>query len=188
MLLRSWSIAALILLISLPLQAATTEVQGVSLPQRVELAGEQLQLNGAGLRQRLVFRVYVGSLYLPQRSSNIEQVLAMSGPKRIQLNLLRNVDQATLAEAIRDGFANNLSAIEQRRFANEIRQFAAMFDQGRQGDEVRIDFIPGTGVQVWHAGRDRGVIAGDEFHRAVLRIWLGEQPADERLKQGMLGR
>jgi hypothetical protein len=31
-------------------------------------------------------------------------------------------------------------------------------------------------------------IAGDEFYRALMKIWLGDKPVDRSLKAAMLGQ
>jgi hypothetical protein len=40
---------------------------------------------------------------------------------------------------------------------------------------------------VYIADELRGTIEGADFFQAVLRIWLGDKPADSGLKRGMLG-
>ena len=45
-------------------------------------------LNGAGLRKRAIFKVYVGSLYIPAKARTAQDVLAKA-PRRVQLDLLR---------------------------------------------------------------------------------------------------
>ncbi|RFA26356.1 hypothetical protein CAI21_16825 [Alkalilimnicola ehrlichii] len=178
---------ALGLLVSFSAQAETVTVRGVELPARIELGGEELVLNGHGIRSRFMVRVYVGALYLPESASAAQTVLGMQGPKRIRLSLLRDVDPETLDEAMNEGINNNLSAEEIAALAPYIEQLNSLVDSGNQGDDIFLDYIPGEGVRVSAAGRERGTIASEELYRALLLIWLGDKPADERLKRGMLG-
>jgi hypothetical protein len=168
--------------------AQSVEVRGVEVPTQVELDGQTLVLNGAGVRQRLMFRVYVGSLYLKERTSDAEAAIAMDGPKRVQMNMLRNVDADTLREALSEGFSNNLSASELQALQPRIKRFESLIQSGKKGNEVQLDYRPGTGTEVRLNGEVQGVIEGEDFNRAVLGIWLGEKPADEGLKRGMLNR
>ena len=56
-LLLSWNVNAL-------------EVAGVKLADKVQVGNETLQLNGAGLRTKWFFKVYVSALYLPQKQTS----------------------------------------------------------------------------------------------------------------------
>ena len=57
----------------------------------------------------------------------------------------------------------------------------------KSGDTILLDYVPGTGTRVLINGESKGMIPGEEFNRALLRIWLGDQPADAALKKAMLG-
>ena len=74
----------------------------------------------------------------------------------------------------------------QRRFT--IVGTPSLAKNGKKGDVIHLDFAPGTGTQVVFNGKPRGKpIAGDDFYRVLLRIWLGDSPVDTRLKRAMLG-
>jgi len=62
-----------------------------------------------------------------------------------------------------------------------------MFRAAKAGDVINIDFVPGAGTRVAINGEHRGVIPGREFNNALVDIWLGEEPADSKLKKAMLG-
>jgi hypothetical protein len=71
-------------------------------------------LNGGAVRTRAIFKVYVGSLYLPAKASDLAGVLAKS-PRRIQLNLLRDVSADQLLDALNEGLKDNNSPPSSRR-------------------------------------------------------------------------
>ena len=179
--------ASLLLLFTAPASAQTVKAHGVELPTQAELGGEQLTLNGAGLRKKFMFKVYVGSLYLQEKTSDADQVLNMEDPNRVRMDLLRDVDQDTLNEAMAEGLQANLTDAEREQFSAEIAQFNGMLDDGKKGDQVFIDYVPGEGIRITHDGRDKGTIANDDFHRPLLKLWIGPNPSDKNLKQGMLG-
>jgi hypothetical protein len=179
-------LAVLVALTSADVAAATT-VAGVSVPESATVAGQTLLLNGAGLRKKAIFNVYVGALYLTTKTHSAEAALAHTGPAKVTMKLLRDLEAAQLTEAWSEGFANNSSPGEVDALKPRIDRFNALFTDVKEGDLIEVDLLPGTGVTVSIAGKTRGTIEGDDFARAVLRIWLGPAPPSPQLKTGMLG-
>jgi hypothetical protein len=169
-----------------------TEVGGVRLADTVKVGGADLVLNGAGVRTRAVFKVYVGALYLPEKKTAANDALMQKGPKRVALHLLRDLAADQLGGALNDGLAANLSEAERAQFKAQIDELKATMDAvgaAREKSVVTIDFTPEAGTRVALDGAPRGKpIAGEEFYRALLRIWLGDKPVDRSLKAAMLGQ
>ena len=168
--------------------ALAAEVGGVNLADQQSVGGQTLVLNGAGIRTRAVFKVYVGSLYIPAKAPNLAAVLAQA-PRRIQLNLLRNLSGDQLTDAVNDGLRANLTAAEVEALKSETDQFVAMvntFGELKEGGVVTLDFFEGA-TRVGFNGAVKGTIAGDAFNRALTKIWLGDKPAQADLKSAMLG-
>jgi len=190
---RLWiaAIAACLLPVAPAFSAAPVHIEGQTFDATVQVAGADLQLNGVGLRAVAWFKGYAAGLYLPAKAGTPAQVLATTGPKRLQLRLLQDVPAAEFVKAIDKGIERNTAA-EQLPALNERRgQFDAQVQalgKVKKGDIVNLDFVPGRGMVFTHNGQTRGdVIAGDDFYSAVLRIFLGEHPVDDRLKAGLLG-
>lgn len=180
------------LLAWLPLAAPAAELEGIKLPDSAQVGdgGTVLVLNGAGLRTRFLFRVYVGALYLQKKNSVASAVINDAGAKRIALYMLRELSAAQFVSALEDGLKSNHGAEELTRLDAPVRQLRAIFDAvktAKAGDVILIDYLPGSGTRITVNGGVKGTIAGEEFNRALLRIWLGENPADQDLKKGMLG-
>lgn len=175
---------ALLLLAAFPLQAR--EDRGVDFPDTVAVDGESLVLNGVGTRTKFFFKVYHGALYLPTPARTAEAALAMPGPKRVVLHILREIDRDSLVDALKQGFADNQSPAQLAALQPRIERFAQQFRTVTKGERVVLDFTSaGTEVTV---GEDRAEpIEGEDFQRALLEVWLGEEPADGDLKRGMLG-
>jgi len=185
-------IAALIFAVVPTAHAA--EVEGVKLDDRVYIAQglPELVLNGAGVRRKLLFaKVYVTALYLTQKKSTSDAVLADTGPKRISMHVLQEeITAEQLVAALHDGLAANNQPPELAPLERRIRDLAGMMRQvGKinQGGTIVLDYLPGIGTRVTVNGVTRLTIPGDDFNRAVLRIWLGDKPVDGRLKQALLG-
>ena len=172
--------------------AFAAEVEGVKLADKVRLSegGPELVLNGAGVRTRVFFRVYVGALYLREKTGSPQAVLSDNGPRRIAMHMLRDLSAEQLFSAFNDGLKANHAPADVARFEPQVKQLEGIFNAvkaAKSGDTILLDYVPGTGTRVVVNGNARGTIAGEEFSRALLRIWLGEQPADGALKKAMLG-
>lgn len=178
-------------LVTFGLPAAGAELEGIKLADRARTGGgPEMVLNGAGVRTRLFVKVYVGALYLEQKSADAEAALAARGAKRIEIHMLRGIGSDQLYRALHDGLKANHGEDQMSRMDPQVRQFEAMFDPGKtleRGDRVVIDFLGDKGTRVSVNGEARGTIPGVEFSRAMLRIWLGDRPADADLKKALLG-
>jgi long-chain acyl-CoA synthetase len=164
------------------------EVGGVKLDDKVSVGGQELVLNGAGIRTRVVFKVYVGSLYLPAKATTPAAVLD-KGPRRIQLNLLRDVGSDEFVGALVDGMKDNNSAAEMAAVKAQVDQLVAIgkaLGQVKEKDVITLDFVDG-GTKMAVNGAVKGTLAGDAFNKALTKIWLGDNPVQADLKKAMLG-
>lgn len=174
--------------------AHAAEVGGVKLDDRLRLtsSGPELVLNGAGIRTRAIFKVYVGALYLSEKKTAANDAIGLPGPKRVALTLLRDLTAQQLSEALAEGIRNNASAAEQEALKARTDELVATMNaisEAKKGDVVLLDFLPDAGTRLTINGQVRGkTIPGEDFYRALLRIWLGEKPVDGDLKKGMLGQ
>jgi len=191
---RSVADTLLVLLIGavITISAAAAEIEGVKLADklRVSDAGPELVLNGAGVRTRVFFKVYVGALYLQKKENATDAVLADAGPKRVAMHLLRDLTAEQLFSALNDGLKNNHTPEQLAKLGPQLKQLEDIFNAvkaAKNGDVILLDYLPGAGTRVTVRGDDKGTIPGEEFNRALLRIWLGNQPADASLKKAMLG-
>ena len=164
------------------------EVGGVKLDDKVSLAGQELVLNGAGVRTRVVFKVYVASLYLPQPAKDLSAVLG-KGPRRIQMNMLRTLAADQLVDALNEGLAENSAPAELAAVKPQADQLASImkaFKEVKEKDVVALDFVDG-GTRVSLNGEAKGAIPGEPFNQALTRIWLGDKPVQADLKKALLG-
>jgi len=171
--------------------AQAVEVEGVKLDPTAQVGGAALQLNGAGVRTRAIFKVYVAGLYVPQKANSAAALLAQKGPRRVAITMLRNVDADTFSGALSEGLQKNLSEAQFAGFKAQIDTLNANFKaagEAKKGDVILLEFAPDTGTRVVVNGKLQGnAIPGEDFYTAVLRIWLGEKPVDGDLKKGLVG-
>jgi hypothetical protein len=185
-------LAGALLLALLPVaRAEVIDVQGARYDSSVVLAGERLELNGVGIRKRFMFDIYAGGLYVPKRAARTEELLAQSGPKRVALRFLRDVDGELFVTSLNNGLKANHSETELARWKSQVESLTRTINTialARRGDAINFEYTPQDGTRVTVNGVTRGpLIPGADFYAAVLRVWLGETPADAGLKKGMLG-
>jgi hypothetical protein len=186
-----WIVPSLIVLAAASAAAQPVELEGQKFEPTVQLAGQALNLNGVGLRKRAIFKVYVAGLYVPQKSTNPATLINDKGPRRVSLRLLRDVDADSFIDSFNEGLKNNLGETQLAALKPQIDSLTTTLKsigEVKKGDAINFDYAPDGGTRISVNGQPRGdAIPGADFFSAVLRIWLGEKPADETLKKGMLG-
>ena len=177
-----------------PAQAAepTNPIGGVRFEPQAQVAGQALQLNGTGLRALRIFKAYAAALYLPQRASSADGVVAQVGAKRLQIRMLWGVPAAEFVKAFDLGIQRNHPPEVRAQLAERVARFDALLTPlGKiaSGDTVNLDFQPGQGLVFTHNGRSVGApIPGEDFYAALLRVFIGEQVSDDKLRAGLLGQ
>lgn len=176
----------LLMVLALPVSAA--EVAGVKIEDKASVAGADLALKGAGLRKRFFVDVYAMGLYVADRKAD---PIAQGGAKRVAIHMLRDVDAATFAKALVDGMRPNHDAVTMQLLEPRIVQLNAIMSEmkeAKKGMVILLDWVPGAGTQVTMGGKAAGKpIEGDDFYRALLRIWVGDKPVQDDLKKALLG-
>jgi long-chain acyl-CoA synthetase len=165
------------------------EVAGVRIDETARVGSSDLVLNGAGLRSKLFFKVYVGALYVGHKASTPAAIYDSPLPRRMLLRMLRDMDSETLFSALDEGLRNNLTSAELDAMQAPAAQLGTVMKsigKVREGDTVAIDFTA-DGLTVSLNNQNRGAVAGADFARALLRVWLGDKPADASLKKALLG-
>ncbi|MDN3919716.1 chalcone isomerase family protein [Roseateles violae] len=184
---------ALMLALMQPLSARadSVEVAGVKYEAQQDVGGQKLVLNGAGIRYKLVIKVYTAGLYLAAKSNTPEAALAAPGPKRLHIVALRDIDGNDLGKLFTKGMEQNSTREEFSKSINGVLKIAELFASKKEltkGESFSVDWIPGTGAVVLINGKPAGEpIKEPEFYSALLRIWLGKSPADDQLKDALLG-
>ncbi|MGD8631215.1 MAG: chalcone isomerase family protein [Gammaproteobacteria bacterium] len=182
------TIFACLAIASQPLQALT--INGTDIPDSVSLPGDgtQLVLNGAGVREKFFMDIYIGALYLESRMHDPAAILADTGHAGILMHFTYSeVSREKIIAGWVDGLEANLTEERLQAIKPRLEKFNSLFRTVVKGDVIRIDYAPDTGTQVRINGEWRGSIAGNDFYRDLLRIWLGASPVSKSLKHDMLG-
>jgi len=170
---------------------AATEVAGIKFEDKASVGNTEVSLNGAGLRAKFFIKVYAIGLYLPEKSSSAADALALKGAKRLHIVTLRDLSAEQFAEALVEGIHKNLADNEVEPLKARIEQFRSTIlalKEAAKGTQVEIDWLPATGTRLSFGGQKKGEdIPGEDFYKALLRIWLGDKPAQNDLKASLLG-
>ena len=183
-------LAALSFALPLTVRADTTEVGGMKYDNTLTLGNAKLQLNGAGIRYKFV-KVYTAGLYLGAKASTPEAVLAATGPRRMHIVMLRDIDSNELGKLFTRGMEQNATREEFGKLIPGTIKMGEIFAARKKlaaGESFSIDYVPGTGVTILVNGKPTaGPIKEPEFFNGLMKIWLGKSPADAQLKEALLG-
>lgn len=188
-LIPAWALAALLTTLSFSSQAAV-EVRGVKFADTTNVAGQSLQLNGAGVRVKVIIDVYAAGLYVAKRETSASSLLSQPGAKSMQIVLLRDLTGEDFADAMIKGFRKNNTDADVARYQarlDELRKTMIAFGTVKKGTAIQLNLVPGSGIRTLVDGAPKGTdIQGDDFYAALLKIWLGNKPVDDDLKEGLL--
>ncbi|MDQ6993442.1 MAG: chalcone isomerase family protein, partial [Mariprofundus sp.] len=177
----------LLLLFSVDVQAV--EIASVAIPPSVQVENKTLHLNGAGIRSKFFFDIYIAALYLEKPSADDRVILDSHRNKRVSMFILyHEVGKERLIQGWESGFKKNLTDQQLLDLQGRLDRFNAFFVTAHQGDQIDFDFLADGSTRMFFNDVQRGVIEGYDFQQALLSIWLGSKPADKSLKEQLLSR
>ena len=177
-----------------PLAHAATamEMGGVQFAATQQVQQSTLQLNGAGVRYKAVFKVYAAALYLEKTAQTPAEVFAQNTPKRLIVHMLREIDSSELGKLFSRGMEDNMDKAAFSKVVPGVLRMSQIFSDHKKlqaGEQFMVDWIPGTGTIITVRGQQQGEpFKEPEFFNALMGIWLGPKPADWKLKDGLLGK
>ncbi|MBP2832096.1 chalcone isomerase family protein [Aquimarina sp. U1-2] len=185
---KKLSVVLLILISSISMQAQI-EVGDAVLPKTVTFNGENLTINGYGLREKFFIDIYAGGLYVKQKNTNAKAIVEADETMAIKLHIVSGLmSRSKMEGALRTGFEKstngNLAPYQER-----IDTFLSFIQEEIEVDQIYdIVYEKGKGSVIYKDGKEKGYIAGLDFKKALFGIWLGDKPADKGLKKEMLGQ
>src|SRR5438270_3832782 len=167
--------------------AVAAEISGVKLPDQVTVAGKSLKLNGAGLRQATILKVnvYAAGLYLQNSSGDGETIANADQPKSIEMVFMRDVSAKQMADAFQEGFEKNCVA-DCAKLKPDISKLQGLMKDMKKGDTMAYHFLT-DGVEVTIRGQKAGSVGDKAFSHQLIRCWIGKNPPNAGLKEGLLG-
>ncbi|TDP63818.1 chalcone isomerase-like protein [Roseateles toxinivorans] len=190
-LLKTLSLVLMSMVLASSAWSAPVDVYGVKFDEQVEMRGSNLLLNGAGTRFKGPFKVYAAGLYLGKKVSTPDEVVALPGPKRLSITMLRGIDAAELGKLLTRGMEDNMGKAAMAPLIPGLIRLGQMFADHKNlvaGDSFTVEWIPGTGTVLTVKGKVQGEpFKEPEFFKALMWIWMGPVPADWKLKDQLLG-
>ena len=184
-------LAAAVLGLAAQAPAHAMDVSGVQLEDTTKVGGKDLVLSNAGVRIKVLFRVYALGIYLNEKKNTPTDIMAAPGPKRFKLVMMRDVSAEEFGSSFMGALNKNLDKDEKSKFVNQLLKFGDMFETVgnlKKGDVILGDWVPGTGTLLQLNGKPIvEPLADPMFYNALLKIWLGDKPVDALLKPVLLG-
>jgi hypothetical protein len=188
---RALITGALALVLGSASLASTIEIAGVKVEDSATVAGTKLLLNGAGIRYKGPFKVYVAELYASKKVTSLDELIAAPGPKRMVLVMTRDIEAGPFGKLLTRGMEDNNPKHEMSKLIPGLMKMSEIFTANKNflpGDTILMDWIPGTGLVIFARGKVQAEpFKEPEFFRALMSIWLGPQPAYWKLKDNLLG-
>jgi Chalcone isomerase-like len=167
-------------------ESHAAEIGGVKLPDQVTLEGKTLKFNGAGLRQASILKVnvYAAGLYLESPSKDAQAIADSDQLKTIELVFMRDVSANQVAGALQEAFDKNCEK-DCSKLKAELVRLKAVLKEIKKGETMAYHFFPDR-VEVVVGGK-KNAIAGKAFPHQLIRCWIGKNPPNPGLKEGLLG-
>jgi hypothetical protein len=166
--------------------AVAMQCEDVELPDTVEVGDQTLVLNGLGLRKQLLKKWYVAGLYLASKTSDAPAIIANDQPRRMTMNWLQDVSLAEVYEGWKKAIDDN-EALELAAYQERLDKMAAAMTDFKLGQNLTFSYLPEQGTEVIIQGEPKTVIEGADFASALISVWLGPNPPNDSLKEGLLG-
>lgn len=170
--------------------ACALEVEGVKLPDTIQVGERDLVLNGAGVRSKFGVNLYVAALYLTEKKESSAAIFSANRENRLALHILHDISAETLLQMFNTAVNLNLSPSEVAALDSQLKKFSALFTMMREATEddvLTLDYLPGKGTEVSFNDVTIGTVEGAAFNIALLKVWLGNKPVQEDLKVKLLG-
>ena len=186
------TLASVMLIGALVLGSTAThakKLRGIELAETADFAGDELVLNGAGVRTKLIIKLYVGSLYTKAKSNDGNAIIDADEPMAIRLNVISDLlTRDKMVKALKSGFKSSTGG-DTSAIQPQIDQMMGLL-QGKIGtkDQYTMSYKPASGTHIFKNGEEVGAIEGLDFKKALFGIWLSDKPAQKSLKAGMLGK
>lgn len=171
------------------LSFSQTKINGIVMPNVMKAGEEYLKINGGGVREKLVFKLYIGVLYLQEKSSDAKQIINDDKPMGIKLRVISSmVNRENMEEAIREGFKNSTGDVSSIKSKIDLLIDKGFSEEIKVGDMFDLLYIPKKGLTLSKDNKELVTIEGLDFKKALFGIWLCDKPADSNLKKKMLGQ
>lgn len=172
-------------LAAIPFSGRAAEIENVSFPEAVRAGGQEIPLHGLGLlRYRVLFRGYVGGLYLPEQTASSQALSDV--PKALELYYFWDIKGRFFGEAADELLRQTHPPERVAVLRERLDLLNTLYVDVKEGDRYRLTYEPGKGTTLSYNGKELGTIPGADFARDYFGIWLGEEPLSEEFRDQIL--
>ena len=167
---------------------SVSPLNAAEIPETIEYQGTELILNGYGTRVIFFMKVYEGSLYLENKSTNATKIISGNESMAIRIDVLSTMVTAdAMKKALKEGLEKS-TGTNTGPISAQMKQLSTSFDSGvTSGDFYEFIYLPESGTHVVRNQELVDVILGLEFKKAFFGIFLSDNPIQKNLKKAMLG-
>ncbi len=180
-----------VLLVS-PAVSATLDVGGVKVEETLTIYNNTLLLNGAGLVSNGKAPSYVAQIYAKQKFKTLDELFAVPGPKRLVLTAIKEVDTGPIVKMFNRSVDETAGKSDRAKLIPGLMSIGDIFKANRilkPGDVMTLDWVPISGMVIYLGGRMQGQPYREpELFKAAMGVWMGELPADTKVKESLLGQ
>lgn len=188
---RSLLVGALAAVLGCHGVAATLDVGGIKVEDSLTIYNNTLLLNGAGIFSNGKNPVYVAQIYAKQKFKTLDELFAEPGPKRLVLTAIREVDTGPIVKMFNRSVDVTASKNDMAKLIPGLMSIGNVFKANRvlhPGDIMTLDWVPISGLVIYIGGKLQGEpYRQPELFRAAMGVWMGDAPADAKLKEALLG-
>ncbi len=166
--------------------ASAGSLAGVTVPDSVEVGGDRLLLNGIGLREKFFVDVYVAALYLPEKERSEQEIFAADEKRRVAMHFVHDVTKEQICDAWAEGLESNRPNAS-ASLKKDFDTLCSWMESVEDGERMTFTYVPGEGTTISVNGTEKGTLGDKSFADALFASWIGQHPATDKLKQGMLG-
>lgn len=191
-LLKLLLLATMTLSLGSPALSATLDVGGVKVEDSLSIYNNTLVLNGAGLVSNGKTPSYVVQIYAKQKFKTLDELFAVPGPKRLVLSAVKEVDTGPIVKMFNRSVDDIAKKSDRAKLIPGLMSIGEIFKANRMlkpGDVMTLDWVPISGLVIYLGGKLQGQPYREpELFRAAMGVWMGEFPADAKVKDSLLGR
>jgi len=169
------------------LSQAQTKINGITFSDSYTAGKDKLVLNGGGTREKYWMDMYVAGLYLTAKNKDAASIVSANSSMAIRICIVSGmITSEKMTQAVDEGFKKSTGGKE-ASVKTQITEFKKAFTEPIKVSDVFDIVYTAEKISITKNGTLKGEIEGLDFKKAVFGIWLGEEPADSGLKEGMLG-
>lgn len=174
-----------------PAISATLDIGGVKVEETLAIYNNTLLLNGAGLVSNGKTPMYVAQIYAKQKFKTLDELFAIPGPKRLVLTAIKEVDTGPIVKMFNRSVETTASKNDMAKLIPGLMSIGEVFKTNRvlkPGEVMTMDWVPISGLVIYLGGKLQGQPYREpELFKAAMSVWMGEIPADAKVKEALLG-